>query len=532
MVTAEFARISPDVRLGRDVRIYAFVNLYGCEIGDESKIGTFVEIQKGVKIGRRVKISSHTFICEGVTIEDFVFIGHGVMFINDKYPRATTESGELQTEADWQCIPTVIKKGASIGSNATILCGVTIGENAIVGAGSVITHDVPAGATVAGNPARLTSQRDKNWRNTMSIPLVNLRAQYDPLKDEIISGIEHVLEGMHLFLGENVQALEKEFAQFSGAKYGIGVCDGTAALQIILRAMEIGPGDEVITTSHTFIATVEAILLAGARPVFVDIDPDSYLMDVGQVEAKITEHTKAIMPVHLYGQTVDMDPLSQLASKHGLRLIEDACQAHGAEYRGRRAGSLGDAAGFSFYYSKNLGAYGEGGFITTSNDELARRIRMIRDHGSERRYYHDLIGFNGRLDEIQAVVVRAKLPHLAAWNEIRRSHAAHYNQLLHNTVAITPVECPGNKHIYHLYVIRVPKRDDLQTFLKERGIFTGIHYPVPVHLQPSMASLGYKPGDFPVTERFVGEILSLPMFAELTSDEIETVVGTIKEYLA
>jgi len=364
----------------------------------------------------------------------------------------------------------------------------------------------------------------------MSIPLVNLRAQYDPLKDEILSGIGHVLEGMHLFLGENVQALEKEFSQFCGAQHGIGVSDGTAALQIILRAMDIGPGDEVITVSQTFIATVEAIMLAGARPVFVDIAPQSYLMDLGQVEAKITPRTKAILPVHLYGQTVDMDPLLELAARHGLRVIEDACQAHGASYHGRRAGSLGHAAAFSFYYSKNLGAYGEGGFITTSDDELAHRIRMIRDHGSERRYYHDLLGFNARLDEIQAVVLRHKLPHLEAWNEVRRAHADYYNRLLRGTPAITPVECPGNHHVYHLYVIRVPRRDDLQAFLKERGIFTGIHYPVPVHLQPSMKHLGYKPGDFPVTRRVVAEVLSLPMFAELTSEEIEAVAAAVKEF--
>ena len=267
----------------------------------------------------------------------------------------------------------------------------------------------------------------------MNIPLVDLRKQYQPLKDEIIRGMEQALEGMHLFLGENVQAFEKEFAQFCGVKHGIGVSDGTAALHIILRAMGIGAGDEVITVAHTFIATAEAIVLAGARPVFVDIDPDTYLMDVGQIEAKITPRTKAILPVHLYGQTADMDPIMEIAARHGLKVIEDACQAHGAEYKGRRAGSLGDAAAFSFYFSKNLGAYGEGGFVTTNDDELARRVRMIRDHGSERRYYHDLIGWNARLDELQAVVLRAKLPHLEAWNEARRAHAARYNELLRRT---------------------------------------------------------------------------------------------------
>ncbi len=364
----------------------------------------------------------------------------------------------------------------------------------------------------------------------MTIPLVNLRKQYAPLKDEIISGIEHVFEGMQLFLGENVQALEIEFPQFCGVGYGVGVSDGTAALQIILRAMDIGPGDEVITVSHTFIATVEAILLTGAKPVMVDVDPGTYLMDITQVESNITSHTKAILPVHLYGQTVDMDPLLELASRYHLWVVEDACQAHGAEYKGRKAGSMGDAAAFSFYYSKNLGAYGEGGFIATNNPELYRRARMIRDHGSDRRYYHDLLGMNSRLDEIQAVVLRAKLPHLNQWNQQRRAHAALYNQLFQNYLTITPLEQAGNKHIYHLYVVRVPRRDELQAWLKERGIFTGIHYPVPNHLQPALQTLGYKIGDLPITEKMVTEIISLPMFAELTDDEIGSVVSAVKEF--
>jgi dTDP-4-amino-4,6-dideoxygalactose transaminase len=366
----------------------------------------------------------------------------------------------------------------------------------------------------------------------MNIPLVDLRKQYAPLKDEILHGIGQALDGMHLFLGENVQCLEQEFAGFCGVRHGIGVSDGTAALHIILRAMGIGQGDEVITVSHTFIATAEAILLAGARPVFVDIDPATYLMDVAQVKAKITSRTKAIMPVHLYGQTVDMDPLLELADRHGLQVIEDACQAHGAEYKGRKAGSLGDAAAFSLYFSKNLGAYGEGGFITTNDDELARRVRMIRDHGSERRYYHDLIGFNARLDEIQAVVLRAKLPHLARWNEQRRSHAAHYGELLKGTPAMAPIACPENKPVYHLYVIRVPRRDELQAWLKSHGVSTGIHYPVPVHLQKAMTFLGYRAGDMPVTERVCSEILSLPMYAELSDEEITCVVANVKGFYA
>lgn len=364
----------------------------------------------------------------------------------------------------------------------------------------------------------------------MNIQFVDLKKQYQPLKEEILSGIAKALDGMHLFLGENVQQLEKDFAAFSGAAHGIGVSDGTSALSIILRAMDIGPGDEVITVSHTFIATAEAIVLVGATPVFVDIDPATYLMDVSQVEAKITPRTKAILPVHLYGQTVDMDPLIDIAKRHGLRVVEDACQAHGAQYKGRTAGSIGDAAGFSFYFSKNLGGYGEGGFISTNDNELAARMRKIRDHGSGVRYHHDLIGLNGRLDEIQAVVLRAKLPHLAEWNQKRREHARLYTELLKDTPVKTPVFLGENTPVFHLYVVSAPRRDELQAFLKEQGVFTGIHYPIPVHLQKSMEYIGAKAGDLPVTEHAVTQILSLPMFAELEDNEIAYVAEKVKEF--
>jgi dTDP-4-amino-4,6-dideoxygalactose transaminase len=253
-------------------------------------------------------------------------------------------------------------------------------------------------------------------------------------------------------------------------------------------------------------------------------------MDVGQVTSRITARTKAILPVHLYGQPADIAPLREIAAKHSLKVIEDACQAHGAEYGGRRAGSLGDAAAFSFYFSKNLGAYGEGGFITTNDAELARRARMLRDHGSERRYAHDEIGFNGRLDEIQAVVLRAKLPHLAAWDDQRRAHASAYNVLLRDTPAMAPIEGPGRRHVYHLFVIRAPRRDDLQAWLKNRGIATGIHYPIPAHLQRATRSLGYRVGALPVTERVAAEILSLPMYPELAEDEISYVAESIRVF--
>jgi dTDP-4-amino-4,6-dideoxygalactose transaminase len=362
------------------------------------------------------------------------------------------------------------------------------------------------------------------------IQFVDLKKQYAPLKTEILSGIAQVLDGMHLFLGENVQNLEKEFSTFCGAQYGIGVSEGTTALHLILRAMGIGPGDEVITVSHTFIATTEAIMLAGARPVFVDIDPQTMLMDVSQIEGKITSHTKAILPVHLYGQVVDLDPLLDIAYRHHLRVVEDACQAHGASYKGRRAGSIGDAGAFSFYYSKNLGGYGEGGFITTNDAALAQKIRILRDHGSETRYHHDVIGFNARLDEIQAVILRTKLLHLAQWNRSRREHAALYDHLLQDTPVKPPFEADHGEAVYHLYVIQTLQRDDLQAYLKDRGIFTGVHYPIPIHLQKAAASLGYKKGDLPVTEQMAQSILSLPMYAELEDAEIEYVAGCVKSF--
>jgi len=364
----------------------------------------------------------------------------------------------------------------------------------------------------------------------MQIPLVDLKAQYKNIKPEMDIAIQTILDQTNFISGKEIDQFEQHFSEFVRAKGTLGVASGTAAIQLSLIACGIGPRDEVITTAHTFAATSEAILHAGAKPVFVDIDPQTYLMDVKQVEAKINSHTKAILPVHLYGQTVDMDPLRELADKYHLMIIEDACQAHGARYKGKRAGALGDAAAFSFYFSKNLGGYGEGGFITTRNEQIAQKVRLLRDHGSHVRYQHDLVGYNSRPDELQAVVLRAKLPHLEEWNQKRRQHAALYNVLLANLPVITPVAQPENEHVYHLYVIRAPKRDKLQMYLKEHGIFTGIHYPIPIHLQKAVSNLGYVPGDLPVTEKITGEILSLPMYAELEDQEIEFIVNNIKSF--
>jgi dTDP-4-amino-4,6-dideoxygalactose transaminase len=362
------------------------------------------------------------------------------------------------------------------------------------------------------------------------IPLVDLGAQYEPLRDEIHTAWDKILAGMRLFLGPNVQGFEKEFAAYNGVGDAIGISDGTTAIHVALRAANIGLGDEVITVSHTFIATAEAILLAGAIPVFVDIDAKSFTIDVNQIEAAISPRTKAILPVHLYGQCADMDPILEIARKHGLVVIEDACQAHGAEYHGRKAGSLGDLGAFSFYYSKNLGAYGEGGMLTTSNPELAQRVRMIRDHGSQKRYYHEMFGWNARLDELQAAVLRIKLRYLDEWNDRRIEIAAQFRDAFQGLKLITPNAAPDRKHIYHLYVIRTENRDALQAHLNTKGIGTGIHYPVPIHLQKACQQYSPGRGKLPITEKVVNEILSLPMYPELNSSQIERITEAVRNF--
>ena len=364
----------------------------------------------------------------------------------------------------------------------------------------------------------------------MRIPLVDLKNQYQNIKEEVLSEISEALDSMQLFLGKNVQALESEFAGFCGTEFAIGVSSGTDALHIALRACGIGPGDEVITVSHTFIATVEAIILTGAKPVLVDINPETYNMDTSQLKKAITSKTKAIIPVFMYGHPADMDPIIGIARAHGLKIIEDACQAHGAEYKGRRSGSIGDVGCFSFYFTKNLGAYGEGGIITTSDPEIAQQCRMLRDHGQNEKYRHATIGMNGRLDELQAAVLRIKLPHLEDWIEKRRSLAQAYNEGLPDSI-IKPQEMPWAKHVYHLYVVRIPEREQLREWLESKGIGTGMHYPIPVHLQEAWRASGGEKLSLPVTESITKEILSLPIYPELTIEEVDIVCKHVREFI-
>jgi dTDP-4-amino-4,6-dideoxygalactose transaminase len=370
---------------------------------------------------------------------------------------------------------------------------------------------------------------------TQEIPLVDLKAQYATIRDEVRRAIDEVLESMQLTIGPNVKAFDHEFASYIGTKHSIGVGSGTDALQLAIRACGVSSGDEVITVSHTFFATVEAILYANARPILVDVDEKTMLIDPAAVGAAITPRTKAIIPVHLYGRTVDLKPIRQLAQDRNITIIEDAAQAHGALLDdGKKAGAGGRVNCFSFYCSKNLGAYGEAGSITTNDDRLAEELRALREHGQSTRYYHPVIGYNARLDEIQAAVLRIKLRKLEEWNARRRALARMYDERLKGS-GVTPPEIPSDirRHVFYTYTIRVPggRRDDLRKYLGERGIGTQIHYPVPIHLQQSAEFLGYRKGDLPITERVASEVLSLPMYAELTDEQLERVADAVRSFM-
>lgn len=365
----------------------------------------------------------------------------------------------------------------------------------------------------------------------MKIPFVDLQAQYKSIAGEVDSAIQGVLDRGDYILGEQVRLFEEEFAAYIGVKHAVGVGTGLDALELLLRAYEIGPGDEVITAANTYIATALAIMAVGARPVLVDMDPATYNINAGVIEAAITIRTRAIMPVHLCGQPADMDEILAIGKKHGLKVIEDAAQAHGARYGGVRVGSIGDAAGFSFYPGKNLGAYGDGGMVVTNDAAIAEKVRRLGNYGQRVKYEHTSVGTNSRLDTIQAAILRVKLRHLDAWNDARREHAAAYGELLREAECSVPNTAANRTHIFHLYMVEADDRNDVQKYLTEKGISTGIHYPIPIHLQEACAGLGYKRGDFPAAERAAGRLLSLPMYAELTAEQQEYVAANLRQAL-
>jgi dTDP-4-amino-4,6-dideoxygalactose transaminase len=364
----------------------------------------------------------------------------------------------------------------------------------------------------------------------MQVPLVDLGAQYRTIRPEVDAAIQRVLDRTAFILGDEVTAFEAAFASYVQTSGAVGVASGTAAIELSLRAIGLQPGDEVITTAHTFIATAEAITNAGGRPIFADIDAATFNIDPNQVESLVTDRTRAILPVHLYGQPADLPALMEIARRHSLYLIEDAAQAVGAEIDGRRCGSIGHLACFSFYPGKNLGAYGDAGAVSGDDPDLLSRIRRMRDHGRTTKYEHMEVGYAERIDGLQAAILAAKLPHLEAWTEARRRHAGRYGELLAGSSVAPPVERPGVRHVYHLYVVRTPGREGLLQHLKENGIAAGIHYPIPLHRQPAYVSLGYGELSLPETERAADEVLSLPMYPELTDEQLQHIAACVRSF--
>lgn len=363
-----------------------------------------------------------------------------------------------------------------------------------------------------------------------TIPLIDLKAQYQTIKPEVNSAIDKVLRSTHFILGEEVEEFEEKFAEYSDARYGVGVGSGLNALELGMRAAGLGSGDEVITPANSFIASSSAISFAGATPVLVDCEEKTFNIDPDKISEKITKKTKAIMPVHLYGRPANMDQILSLARKNNLLVIEDACQAHGAKYKNRRVGSFGKFGAFSFYPGKNLGAYGDGGLVTTNDGKLAEKIAQMRNYGQTKKYHHEYLAWNSRLDTIQSAVLLVKLKLLDKWNISRRKIALSYNKLLKNLPVITPEIPDDSEHVFHLYVIRSEKRNQLSEFLSKKGISTGLHYPIPIHLQKAYSKLGYKRGDFPVSEKLAGEILSLPIYPELKETDVEYIAKSIKQF--
>ena len=365
----------------------------------------------------------------------------------------------------------------------------------------------------------------------MKVPFVDLSANYHSIQEDVDAAVHRVLNKCDYILGQAVKDLEDNFAAYCEAPYAVGLDSGYSALELILRAADIGPGDEVITVANTFMATALAIWRCGARPVLVDADPATYTLNPALLEAAITPATRAVIPVHLFGQPADMDPILEIARRHNLLVVEDACQAHGARYKGKRTGSLGDAAAFSFYPAKNLGAYGDGGMAVTRRADLAEKIAWLRNVGQSAKNLHTLKGFNHRLDTLQASILLVKLPHLDQWNAARRQSAALYNQLLAGAAVVTPQTAPQVEHVFHLYVVRVHHREALIQVLNEAGIGTGIHYPTPIHMQPAFQDLGYPVGSFPVSESYASQILSLPMYPEISPEAVAYVCDTIKAFV-
>lgn len=522
--------VQSNTKIGNHVTIYAGTTIKeevfiadhasireNTTIGNKTIIGRSAIIELNTTIGSHCTIQTLAYVTGDTVLEDHVFLGPCVSMSNDKY----------MGERPYELKGPYIKKGAKIGNNSTLLPGIIIGQNSIVGAGSVVTKDVEDNEIVVGVPAKKLAS---NSPQHVQVPFLDLKSELDFLRKDLNQAITEVLDSSSFVLGAKGKELEAKLANYLGASYAIGVANGTDALSLALEALKIGPGDEVITTPFTFFATAEAIIRIGANPVFVDIDPKTYNMNPLHLEKAITKKTKAVIVVHLFGQPVELTEIQEIAKKYQLKIIEDACQAIGATYSGKKVGTFGDIACFSFYPTKNLGCYGDGGLITTNDKQLANQIILLRNHGSSKPYIHEIIGINSRLDEIQAAILLVKLNFLDKWNERRQQLAQNYSMHLTEFVK-TPSVSENKTHVFHQYCIETPWREQLAAYLKEKKISTGIYYPVPLHLQPSLQFLGSKEGDFTVSEEAAKHILALPIHPFLTDEQQETVIAAIKAFI-
>ena len=555
------AVVDPGAELAEGVKVWHFSHVSaGAVIGAGSSLGQNVFVARGVRIGAGVKIQNNVSLYEGVELEDEVFLGPSCVFTNVINPRAFIERKREYRR-------TRVGRGASIGANATIVCGHDIGAYAFVAAGATVTHEVPAHALVMGTPARrcgwicrcgerlaegtLVTCRACGTRYDVAadrcalallapeaeplpaVPLLDLSAQNQALEGALCAAFQRVLSSNQYILGPEVERFEAQLSAQFGFRHAIAVSSGTDALLLALMALGIGPGDEVVSSPFSFFATAGCIARVGARPVFVDIDPITFNLDVTRAEAAITERTKALLPVHLFGQTADLSALQRLSHRYGIPLIEDAAQALGASHHGAPAGSVGTFGCFSFFPSKNLSGFGDGGLLVSSDAALAERARMMRAHGAKPKYQHQLLGGNFRLDALQAALLSVKLPQLDSYVAARRKNAAFYDQrlaALAHVGVITPLAEPG--HVYNQYVIRTPRRDALRAALTEARIGTEVYYPRCLHEQPCFAELGYHRGDFVEAERAASEVLALPVFPELRADQREHVVSAIERFFS
>lgn len=519
-----------------------------CKLGLSVLVGRGVAIENQAAIGDFTKIQTNAYITAYTTVEDHVFIGPCARTYNDNF------MGRTEKRFKYIKGPT-IKRGARVGGGSILLPGIVVGEETFVAAGALVTRDTPPRKLVKGIPARV--ERDVPGEEIIfsaplqednlpgpgvsecsgrPVPGFDLKRQNILLQEDLRKVLDEVIKKGQFILAENVQELESEIARICGARYGIGVANGSDALYLALLACGVGQGDEVITTPFTFFATAGAIARAGAVPVFSDIDPVTYNLDPVLAASRVTSRTKAILPVHLYGHPADMEPLMQVARANQLKVIEDAAQALGASGQDGPVGNIGDAGCISFFPTKNLGCFGDGGMVVTSDPEIAERVRMLRVHGSRKKYIHEALGCNSRLDEMQAAVLRVKLAHFPSWTERRREIALLYDQLLNSSglvqkgVIRLPRQLPGCFHVYHQYTLAVGERDRLQQYLKNKGIGSTVYYPLPLHRQEVFRSLGYKEGDFPRAEQAAREVLSLPMFPEMTGEEVDRVVHVICEF--